>query len=252
MKELVNQLNKYNKLIISQKKLSKVVLCEKEQGHNKAWVFLTPNHEREISKRIESLHKSFWKKIEKPLDKKFLREINSSEYLQLKYFSKILIYLQVISLFKNFTSFYFDENTKKVKRKRVITPKDEEFESIIKMPFFFTELATAFVNYDIKKIKVMLKNNKLDYENIIKQIKRLGNLKLSNPNEQELFFLVLDEYKSTPIEYKIKPYHSFKKVNDKMKLIPPEEIIEKGFTNTPLYNRWTQFKRRQQKKSKKP
>ena len=79
--------------------------------------------------------------------------------------------------------------------------------------------------------------------------KRMGNLKMSNPDEQELFSLVYDvNMDCNRKNYKFRPYKIFKENNKKYNLVDNQLIKEEKFSKSDLYNRYKQYRTRRNKK----
>jgi len=79
-------------------------------------------------------------------------------------------------------------------------------------------------------------------------IKKYGRLKISDPQEQKLFRKAWKINKAQ-LEKNIKfsHYATFQKINDKFNFINGNKIQQTKFTASPLYNRYKQYRLRQQK-----
>jgi hypothetical protein len=107
------------------------------------------------------------------------------------------------------------------------------------------EILGYFTGYaDGKKLNNSLLNK------LSADLQQRKNLRVSDPGEQKLFDLVYNEIKKNKFA-KPNYYLIFKHFNDKDKLVDPQLIFEKKFTNSiisPLYNRYNQFRIRKNKK----
>jgi len=108
---------------------------------------------------------------------------------------------------------------------------------MVKINLLDTILDSVFFKYEFL---LTLGANKI--EEATNLLQKLDGIKTSNPKEQELFRYVSQFYDTADPLRNHKPAQVFKEINDKHKLIEPSLIPQKGFTKTPLYNRWKQFK----------
>lgn len=83
-------------------------------------------------------------------------------------------------------------------------------------------------------------------------LKMLIDFDRSDQNEQKLFHDVWVINKNCNHKnIKFSPYATFKEINDKNKYIDSSLIQPSKFTTTSLYNRYKQYRKRQQKKNRK-
>jgi len=90
-----------------------------------------------------------------------------------------------------------------------------------------------------------------EYQAFLNQTK---GLKIGNRSEQELFKLVYKEQERLHLENPniyYRPYDTFKKINDKHKLVDPISIQKIKFTESLFYGRFKNYTRLKKKKAKK-
>jgi hypothetical protein len=119
--------------------------------------------------------------------------------------------------------------------------RGEVIDYVVGPTFHMQEIFTEFFFLLFQK-EGELSLSKLSREEFKKQ---LGNLKLSNPLEQELFAFVYEvNIKYNKTNYKFEPYKIFKELNDKHHLVSKELIKKEKFSKSDIYNRYKQFRSR--------
>jgi hypothetical protein len=142
------------------------------------------------------------------------------------------------------------QNGKKTNKNKSLIP-DFVIDKVIRDIFFWADLSILMLMNHPANLKVLYKHfvetaNELQIKNF--ELGRYGNLDKSDPLEQELFKAVWEINKDCDKNnVKFSPFYNFKKVNDKEKYVSNDLIQQVKFSLTPLYNRYRQFRKREQK-----